>query len=478
MKSEFVSMERDYITLSTPRWLEFQEFLRLGLIPTHGDFSPAGVHYPPITNYPPISPEEAYRGFQEVESGTFDVYVHIPFCHRRCLFCHYPSHYHCGDSEKDVYLDHLEMEMQNWLAFRGLSQVKSRTILMGGGTPTDLTPTQLKRFLTFFTKYVDISSCPQFNWDVDPSTLVGEDGLERLRIIKDFQGDRLTIGVQSLNDTVLKKMNRSHDAATAKESIENCLKMGFKVNIEFIFGHPGETLQNWIDVMEEACTLGTDEIQLYRLKIEPYGDQEGTIKKFSAYHEDELISVEDTIRMKEISNLILADHGYHENLRRVYTKKRNNISLYAYNQCCRLKDEVGFGLSAFSSLHDRFMINTPDFAEYYRRTESLQIAANRCLIRNTDQQQRWSIILPLKNYFVDKKLFRERNHGTELNTVFQHQFDLLKQFGLATEDDKKVILTEKGAFYSDELVHLFYEPQHQSFPQEEFLEGVLNPYNP
>lgn len=468
-------MIRDYIGLSTPRWDEFQYFQRMGLIPIHGDFSPAGVHYPPITNYPTIRKEDAYKGFREIVPGEFDVYVHIPFCFRRCLFCHYPSHYHCDDKEKDRYLDHLEMEMENWLRFRGMDRIKARTILIGGGTPTDLSPNQLKRFLSFFTKYVDISNCPQFNYDVDPSTLVGETGLERLRIIKDFNGDRLTIGVQSLNDMVLKKMNRSHNAATARQSIDNCLSMGFDVNIEFIYGHPGETLENWIDVIEEACTLGTEEIQLYRLKIEPYGDQEGTIKRFSAYHEDELISLENTIRMKEISDLILEDHGYTENLRRVFTKKKSNISLYAYNQCCRLKDEVGFGLSAFSSFNDRFMINTPDFEEYYRRTEAGEIAANRCLIRNEDQQIRWSIILPLKNYYIDKKLFMEMN-GVDIKDVFQKQFALLREFGFTKETDRRIELTKKGAFFSDELVHLFYEPEHQSFPQNEFLNGCLNPY--
>lgn len=466
----------EYITGSDERWTEFQQFQQLGLIPRHGDFSPAGVHYPPITNYPPIDQNLAYEGFNEMEKGKFDVYVHIPFCQRRCLFCHYPSHYHCGDSEKDIYLDHLEMEMKNWLAFRGLDKIKSRTILMGGGTPTDLSPRQLERFLTFFSKYVDINSCVQFNYDVDPSTLVGDVGLERLKIIRDFQGDRLTIGVQSLNDDVLRKMNRSHNVATAKESIENCMRMGFKVNIEFIYGHPGETLENWIDVIDEACNLGVDEIQLYRLKIEPYGDQEGTIKKFAAYKQGELISVEDTIRMKEISDLILDEYGYKENLRRVFTKDKRNISLYAYNQCCRLKDEVGFGLSAFSSLHDRFMINTPNFDEYYQRTESGLIAANRCLIRNADQQIRWSIILPLKNYFIDKNLFKKMN-GVGLETVFQKQFALLKEFGLMKEDEKAVRLTKKGAFYSDELVHLFYEDQHQSFPPQDFNCGCLNPYN-
>ena len=370
---------RDNIALTNERWAEFQHFQELGLIPKHGDFSPAGVHYPPITNYPPLTPEQAYENYSETEKGHFDVYVHIPFCEKRCLFCHYPSHYGSKDEEKEKYIDALGLEMENWLRFRGLDRIKSRTILFGGGTPTDLPPKLLEKMLKIFVKNVDIDSCIQFNYDVDPTTLVGKDGLERLRIIKDYSGDRLTIGVQSLNETVLKKMNRSHNADTAKESIVNCLDMGFKVNIEFIYGHPGETLENWSDVIEEACNLGVDEIQLYRLKIEPYGDQEGTIKRFAHYHEDELVSVEDTIRMKELSNIILAEYGYKENLRRVFTRDRRNISLYAYNQCCRLKDQVGFGLSAFSSLFLRNTTAVQRAARLQPTVACCETPTNRCV---------------------------------------------------------------------------------------------------
>lgn len=464
------------IELTNERWEEFRKFQALGLIPKHGDFSPAGVHYPPITNYQPLTATQAYEDYLETESGHFDVYIHIPFCEKRCLFCHYPSHYGSSVAEKEKYISALCVEIENWLRFRGLNKIKARTILFGGGTPTDLPPQLLEYFLSKFITYVDTDSCNQFNYDVDPTTLVGKEGLERLKIIKDYRGDRLTIGIQSLNDKVLKKMNRSHNAETAKEAINNCLRLGFKVNIEFIFGHPGETLENWADVIEEACSLGVDEIQLYRLKIEPYGDQEGSIKRFARYHENELISVENTIRMKELSNIILAQHGYKENLRRVFTRDRKNISLYAFNQCCRLKDQVGFGLSAFSSLNDRFLINTPIFSDYYRRIEDGQIATNRGLLRSSDQQMRWSTILPLKNYYIDKKLFAKINK-CNCEEVFYKQFILLKKHGLIDEDEHKISLTEKGAFYSDEIVHVFYEAQHQSFPESDFDKGELNPYN-
>jgi len=464
-----------YIELADMRWNEFESFQNLGLIPMHGEFSPAGVHYPPITNYSPLSQNEAYENFSEEKNGLFDIYIHIPFCRKQCLFCHYPSRYQSTELEKETYLIALEKEMQLFIKLRNLDKIKARTVLVGGGTPTDLSPRLLKKFLSFFCKYVDISSCQQFNYDVDPSTLVTRNGLERLQIIKDFNGDRLTIGVQSLNDDILKKMNRSHNVKTALDSINNCRKFGFKINIEFIYGHPGETLENWEEVMSQAVKLDVDEIQLYRLKIEPYGDQVGVIKQFSHYSQKEMITVKDTIRMKELASLILAEYGYNENLRRVYTKHKKNISLYAYNQCCRLLDQIGFGISAFSSLHDRFLLNTPSFVDYYNRINCEVLPVNRGLIRSPKQQALWSLILPLKNLFIDKRRFQEINKQN-INLLFGEKFNILKKHGLVEETETKISLTSKGSFYADELVHIFYERPYQSFPESDFATKELNPY--
>ncbi|HEY5521680.1 MAG TPA: hypothetical protein VIK21_00730, partial [Desulfuromonadaceae bacterium] len=159
---------------------QYRTLKELGFINKGGEFFPSGVHYPPITMYPPITQEDFFKGYHLPEDGLLDIYTHIPFCEKRCLFCHYPVKLGPGhELEKDRYLSALEKEMDIYMGLLGLDRIKARSILVGGGTPTYLTPAQLKRFLDFFVKRVDLSKCTQFNYDVDPNTLLGADGAER-----------------------------------------------------------------------------------------------------------------------------------------------------------------------------------------------------------------------------------------------------------------------------------------------------------
>ncbi len=275
---------------------QLRELQNLGLICDDGDFVPS-VHYPPITEYPPMTEGEFYDSYTLPEDGLLDIYVHFPFCERHCLFCHYPGKIGDQKEEKARYLNHLKKEIEIFLQRFGIDKIKPRSILIGGGTPTYLEPQMLEDFLSFFTERVDLSRCTQFNYDVDPGTLVGEKGIERLKIMKKYGVSRLTIGVQSLDDSVLRIMNRPHDSKTAVESIINTKEHGFDLNIEFIYGHPGETFENWAAVMEQAVTLPVDEIQLYRLKVLAYGDRQGAI----IGKRQEIVSFEDTMLMKQMA---------------------------------------------------------------------------------------------------------------------------------------------------------------------------------
>jgi oxygen-independent coproporphyrinogen-3 oxidase len=453
---------------------DLRRLQRAGLVCSSGDFFPS-VHYPPITMIPPVDERELFRGYAAPADGLFDVYAHFPFCAARCLFCHYPALYGDQRDEKDRYLAAIERELDLHLRRLGVERLAARSILVGGGTPTALSPRQLERFLTSFVARLDLSRCEQFSYDVDPSTLLGDDGLERLRLLRDHGVGRLTIGVQSLDDATLRLMNRTHGAREALQSIENARGAGFQLNLDFIFGHPGDTLDSWSRTVDRAAALGVEEIQLYRLKIQPYGDLQGAIARYRQAGPEGVPAAEDAIRMKEAAIDLLGRHGYRENLRRVFTRERGHYSRYAHDQCCELYDQLGVGLTAFSSLRDRFALNTQRFDEYYARIAEGRLPVNRGLVRSEEQQLRWAIALPLKNRSVRKRRFRERT-GVGLEEVFRAKIAALAEFGLVVEDQRELALTPLGAFFADEVATSFNHPDHLPFPRAAYREGPLNPF--
>jgi oxygen-independent coproporphyrinogen-3 oxidase len=467
----------DILAAARERLADFRQLQAAGLICKNGDFYPTGVHYPPITMYPATGDEEFFATYQLPADGKLDVYLHIPFCRTRCLFCHYPLKLGPYQTdEKTRYLDAFEQEMDLCLARLGIDRFKARSILVGGGTPTYLSLDQQRRFLDMCAARIDRSECTQYNYDVDPVTLIGDEGSRRLELLREYGVDRLTIGVQSLNRRVLDLMNRHHGPEEAIEAIQACLELGFQVNIEFIFGYPGQTLDNWIEVMEQAVTLGCHEIQLYRLKIDAYGDYQGPVKRYIEQHPELLPDNDTQIMMKAAALVILAANGYHENLRRVFSRKREHYSHYADNQCCQNRDEIGMGLTAFSSLGDRFGLNTQSWEEYYGNIAAGRLPINRGLVRNREEQIRWATVLPLKNRDIYKPRFLEVT-GVPFDKVFRHKIARLKEWGLIEEDDQIVKLTGLGCFCADEVVQQFESPQYLPYPREAYGDGPLNPHN-
>lgn len=457
---------------------EFQALREQGLIATSGDFFPS-VHYPPITMYPEGDEDSLLGDYTPPADGLFDVYVHLPFCQQRCLFCHYPVKFgQFGDSvrcETEQYLDALETEMDLFRKRLGIPMFQARSILVGGGTPTLLAPVQLRRMLEGLKKRVDCSRVTQFNFDVDPGTLTDQHGQERLEILREHGVDRLTIGVQSLDDEILRKMHRPHDVKTALAAIEACKAHGFQLNIEFIYGYPGQTVESWARMVEEVVKLDVEEIQLYRLKIEAYGDAQGPIQKIVTLRPEDLPAFEEAIRMKQTAIDILAAHGYTENLRRVFSKKPEQYSHYAHNQCCQLYDQVGFGLTAFSSLRDRFLLNTQSFEDYYQRISEGRLPVNRGLKRNHEEQRRWAVVLPLKNRDIDKAQYQSLT-GVPFEQSFPELWERLQSAGLVEDKGDFAGLTPKGAFFADEVCHQFHAREFIPFEQDEYASGPLNPY--
>ena len=461
------------ISAAHERLDDFRALMDAGLIHKTGTFFPAGIHYPPITRYPAISQEEFLKGWKDPDHGRYVFYLHVPFCKRQCTFCHYPIVTGTTEDTQSHVIDLLGMEMDLWLNVLGLPKIRARSALLGGGTPTHLSPKLFRRLHEEIAKRVDLSDCVQLTYDVHPSDLVGEEGRERLKIMRDYGSDRLTLGLQEMDEALLKHMNRPPSAELAAEAMEECRKAGFTdLNIEFIFGYPGQTLESWYNTVDEALKLDPEEIQFYRLKIDHYGQGEGPIEKLYDRAPGRFTTNETQILMKQMAILMVEEKGYKENLVRVFTKTPELTSHYTTDQCCKLMDTVGVGPSAFSSFRDRFVIQEPDIAKWTADVKAGKLPVFQGLVRDRDQQLRWNMVLPLKNSEVYKDYYEERT-GERAEVVFKAELDILKAHDLVWEDDVMIRLSRKGKFFADEICQQLGHPDYLPHAENGYEDGPL-----
>jgi oxygen-independent coproporphyrinogen-3 oxidase len=459
--------------IGASRVADLHRLQALGLIPSTGQFFPAGIHYPPITMYPDSTPESFLADYSPPEDDGFVIYVHSPYCARRCVFCHYPIVTGRSDEEMLNYVNLLGRELKLWREQLGVTQLKARSVLIAGGTPSFLSPSTFRHFHQVFADNVDMSGCSQVTYDVHPEDLLGEAGRDRIKMMADFGSDRVTMGLQSLDDDTLKAMNRGHTAKQALQAIDALHTGGIDdVCIEFIYGYPDQSFESWTDTINKAIATGVQEIQLYRLKIEAYGDSPGPIERLWALHPERFPSAEESISQKAAAAALLNHHGYHENLTRVFTKKPSSISHYATDQCCQLLDCIGIGQSAFSSFRDRFSINTPDLEEWFARVSAGKLPLTRGLVRDLDQNTRWHMELPLKNSFVSKPVFEART-GYDAGQIFRRQLDALSEHGLLTHDSERIQLTALGRFFADDVCAQFHHPDFLPWPIADYAPGPL-----
>ncbi|OGR01299.1 MAG: hypothetical protein A2284_08710 [Deltaproteobacteria bacterium RIFOXYA12_FULL_61_11] len=466
--ADFVGRAREYVAL-------YEHFQNLGMICRQGDFFP-GIAYPPVTMYPPIDPDTLLEGYCPPRDGAFDLYLHVPFCDRCCTYCHYPVQVRPDEAAISAMLEALVGELDLYLRRFALGRLKVRSILLGGGTPTYLQPAVLDHFLGQVASRIDTTAGTQFNVDLDPQTMLGTIGAERLSVLAAHGVDRLTIGINSFDDRILAHMNRPHDAAEAVIAIRRAQEVGFQLDIEFIFGYPHQTLESWTDTMMQAIALQPEEIQIYRLKVKPYGDRTGTITRMIERKQIVQPEWQQAILMKRCAHLLFEADGRVQTLIRVFAKDPNIYSRYAESLDCTLRDLLALGPTAFSSFPDRFFLNCGDFRTYIERIRSGCLAIDRGVLRNREQQVRWALALPLRCRSVRRGPF-ERQTGVALDRVFPLKLRRLEDHGLLTRDAEGVALTPRGRFFADEIALQFYQPQFQPFPRADYREGPLNPYH-
>ena len=377
----------------------------------------------------------------------------------------------------DYYLKSLETEMDLYKKRLGKGNISPSSVLIGGGTPTVLSSSQMERLLRSFRARFDFKKCLQFSCEAEPGSILGNEGMEKLKIMKDYGINRISLGVQSFDDEMLKKMGRSHTSEDAIKAIANIRRAGFEsISIDLIYGFPGSTPERWINTLKTAHSLDIDAYQLFRLRVVPHGGKTGAItgqfdKASGIFPELDQVHI-----MKELGVLISSQNGFTEVNRRVFSRapKHGPFNNYYY---CRLYDMLGLGISSWSNLRDRFFVNAGETLEkYYSHINNNELPVARGKIRTEDDEKRWALVLPLKGDGVSKKEYKEIT-GLTINEVFGEKIERLKFFGLLEEDEETLLLTERGIFFADEVILQFYHPDYLPFPKSAYADGELNPYN-
>ncbi|MDE2490594.1 MAG: coproporphyrinogen III oxidase family protein [Elusimicrobia bacterium] len=450
----------------------------LGLLPRHDLFFPA-IYYPPLTMYEGADGRDPLAGFEWTGRDRTCLYVHIPQCPSRCTYCHWMISLSNSPADIDLYLDHLEKEMDLWRSRLGGAAPRPSSVLIGGGTPTLLSAAQLERLLTALAARCDLSLCRQFSVEAEPATLLGAAGLEKLRVMKDLGVDRISMGVQALDDAVLKHMARPHDAAEAVAAIRQIRRAGIaSVSIDLIYGFPGSTPEKWAETMETALSLDIDACQLYRLRIVPHGDKVGAVRESHRKSPDRFPPLEEVYLMKALGKVAAERRGFAENLRRLFTRSPRHISYYLRDYGCRLYDNLGIGVSSWSSLGDRLLMNTgTNLKAYYAMIAAGRLPVDRVHVRTVDDERRRTLVLPLKGYGVSKTRYRERT-GRGVGELFGPRIALLEKHGLLEQNEARLALTPRGGFFADEVIMQFYAPRYLPFPREDYAAAELNPHRP
>ncbi len=368
------------------------------------------------------------------------LYIHIPFCVKKCLYCGFYSTQY-SEEHADEFLSGLRQEAATrGDPFRGRA---FESIYIGGGTPTALSLDQFNCLSGIVREHFRVSPGAEFTVEANPNT-VTEQKLERLLACG---VNRLSLGVQSFSDDVLRVLGRLHTAAEAMDAVTCARKAGFQnIGIDLIYGIPGQTAPLWRESLERAVELRPEHISAYSLSLD-----EGT--RFTREVEAGRLALpdEETVaEMYELAVSALTRAGY-----RRY--EISNFSLTGFE--CRHNmhywkrgEYLGLGPGAWSFISGRRCSNIPDVREYNRR---LSTGSNPVGYEETvrpEQAAAEALMLGLRTEAGIELGRFEQEHGKPAAERLAKNIERLNGRGLVSLSSGCLRLAGRGILLSNDVI--------------------------
>lgn len=360
------------------------------------------------------------------------IYIHMPFCASKCYYCDFISFCNCDD-EIDTYIENLLIEIE--LYRQKINEYKIRTIYLGGGTPSYLEAKHIKKLLGYIYENFDAKEIIEITIETNPGTI----DEKKLETYKQCGINRISIGVQSLNESLIKSIGRGHSTDDIYKSFQLLSDYGFdNINADLIYGLPNQTIEDCQRSLEKMAALNIKHISYYSLILE-----EGT--KMHRWHEEGKIKLPDEEVEREMYYCginFLKQKGY----------KHYEISNFANDgfECKHnlfywtLKPYIGIGLGAHSNIDKKRFWNYNNFKEYYDRLNENKYPV--CGMEEID------INMEIAEYMImglrliegiNKKSFEYR-FNKQADEVYKMALKKHMEQGLITMDRDWIRFTPKG----------------------------------
>lgn len=366
------------------------------------------------------------------------IYIHIPFCKQRCSYCAFYSStlYNIKEEYVNALCNELRMRKEY------LKGETVETIYLGGGTPSTLTISQLKRICDTVYSTYPVSDTPEVTIECNPDDLT----IEFLKQLKTLPFNRISMGIQSFNDVQLRRLGRRHNAEKACSAVKNARTAGYEnISIDLMFALPGSTKEEWMHDLETAISLKPDHLSAYNLMYE-----EGT-PLYNSLQRDEFKELSEEENLEQFQMLIssMKDAGYRHyeisNFAKPGRESRHNSSYWNDTPY------IGCGAAAHSYGGTSREWNIADIKEYIKGINS---GKRNFEIEHLSEEERYNdtILTRLRTADGIPLAWMKKKFGNKLNTYMLRAAEKEVALGNLKEKDGYLSLTEKGIFISDAVI--------------------------
>lgn len=357
------------------------------------------------------------------------LYIHIPFCLKKCLYCDFNSYENI--KLQDSYIDAVLKELKQ------IEQNRFETIFIGGGTPTILSIKNLERLL----KAINTFSYNEFTIEGNPGTI----NEENAKLLNSYGINRVSLGLQAWQDNLLIKLGRIHSLEDFLNSYNILRKNNIKnINVDLMFGIPGQDMKNWIHTLNEVIKLNLEHISCYGLIIE-----EGT-PFFNMFNSGKLDIVDEVTEREmyhfAIKRLESAGFKHYEisNFSLKGKECRHNITYW------KNEEYIGIGAGAHSYVDKKRYNNFKKIDEYIAGVNNKNSIEEEVIVSINDEISEFMFLGLRMIKGISKKEF-EKRFEIEIEEIFSKEIKDCIEKGLLIQDNDRIMLSKKGLDFANQV---------------------------